>query len=89
MAAHEHPLTDLEQRLLAIAHERGFILPPETDLSRLPAEAGSRIADAPKHSDGMRHFPKKVNKGERPSTYGYPITCADLTAFGRLLASLT
>ncbi|MFF4197836.1 hypothetical protein [Nonomuraea sp. NPDC001831] len=123
MAAHEHPLTDLEQRLLAIANEHGFILlrepvqyycelkrdhvivyldrqrsarnviavflHPETDLSRLPAEAGLGIPDAPKHSDGMRHFPKKVNKGKRPSTYGYPITCADLTSFGRLLASLT
>ncbi|MER5325484.1 hypothetical protein [Streptosporangium roseum] len=122
MAAHEHPLTGLERRLIAIADQHGFkllrepvqyycefernhvivyldrqrsgrnviavFLHPETDLSRLPSDARLGIPDAPKHSDGMRHFPKKINKGKRPSTYGYPIICADLTAFGRLLASL-
>ncbi|GIH27773.1 hypothetical protein Aph01nite_60830 [Acrocarpospora phusangensis] len=64
-------------------------LHPETDLDRLPQDAGLGGPGGIRHAEGLRLFPKKFNKGKRPSSYGYPIICPDLTAFGRLLASLT
>jgi hypothetical protein len=61
---------------------------PDTDLAALPREPGLAIPVKDSHSDGMTRFPKKPKNGIRPSTHGYRIRCADLTAFGRLLGSL-
>ena len=123
MAAHENPLTELEQRLIAIADDRQFklvrnppvqyycefehsgvvvyldrqrtkrniiavFLHPETDLSRLPLDIGLQIPTEFRHADGMTRFPKKINRGKQPSTYGYSVVCGDITAFGRLLDAL-
>lgn len=61
---------------------------PDTDLRRLHGVLGLEIPDARCHSAGMSRFPRKINDGKGPSTYGYSIVCADLSSFGRLLDSL-
>src|SRR5437868_13601648 len=60
-------------------------LHPDTDPERLRNASGHRVDEGLRHSDGMTAFPKKINKGVRPSTYGYSVVSPELTAFGRLL----
>ncbi|WP_062430695.1 hypothetical protein [Herbidospora daliensis] len=63
-------------------------LHPGTAIDRLHAINGLDVPVRTVHAAGMSRFPKKINKGTSPSSYGYSVVCADLTSYGRLFEVL-
>src|SRR5437868_2439902 len=61
---------------------------PDTDPEKLRNTSGHWIVEGLCHKAGLSAFPRKINKGVRPSPYGYSVVSPDLTAFVRLLDQL-
>ncbi|MEV6864873.1 hypothetical protein AB0M44_28185 [Streptosporangium subroseum] len=88
----EHPESHVVvylNRQRALSNVIAVAVHPETDLVPLCKVPGLAVEPRLRHGSNLRRFPKRLNTGIEPITYGYSVECADLSAFGRLLHELT
>ncbi|MFI7134669.1 hypothetical protein ACIBQ1_54025 [Nonomuraea sp. NPDC050153] len=79
-------------RMRALRRVIEVMIHPETAmavLATIETVHGLSINSALCHNSNLRRFPKRLNKGVKEIAFARSVECADVTAFNRLLQTLT